>query len=396
MRNQVKNNFIKLVGLVKSTGKTFGALLLIAVGAVAFQACSEKTVANSESTEAEQLPVTRLQTIDTVISYNYVADIQALKNVEIRARVHGFIEEIRVDEGGFVRKGQILFKISRAEYEQELAQAKANLVQVKAEVAAAELELKRVKTLVQNDIISETEQSLAQSKLELARAKVEQAKSQIRNAEIKLSYTLVEAPFDGIVNRMPLKLGSLVEQGSLLTIVSDNSGVFAYFNLSESEYLNYQKTLVTKKTLQLDSLELTLADGTRYPYHGKVETIDANISSNTGSIGLRARFPNPAKLLRHGASGRITLLNEADDILVVPQKSVFEMQDRNFVFVLGANNQVHMRSIHIKGRLNKLFIVSEGVKPGETIVVEGVQNLQDGMKIKPVNIGLDSLLREIV
>lgn len=381
---------------VNKIGKLVFLSLVLSILCIGLDSCTEKTVANNENSEAEQLPVTRLQTIDTVIGYNYVADIQALRNVEIRARVHGFIEEITVDEGSFVRKGQILFKISRAEYEQELAQAKANLIQMKAEVAAAELELKRVKVLVINDIISETEQSLAQSKLELAKAKVEQAKSQIRNAEIKLSYTLIEAPFDGIVNRIPLKLGSLVEQGSLLTIVSDNSGVFAYFNLSESEYLNYQKTLVTKKTLHLDSLELTLADGTLYPFHGKVETIDANITSNTGSIGLRARFPNPTKLLRHGASGRITLLNEADDILVVPQKAVFELQDRNFVFVVAPNNQVHMRSVHIKGRMNKLFIVGAGVKPGETIVVEGVQNLQDGMTIKPVNIGLDSLLREII
>lgn len=347
-------------------------------------ACSQNSRAENNSAETLiQLPVTTLSHIDTVVGFNYVADIQALRNVEIRARVNGFLEKICVDEGQLVRTGDCLFRLSTAEFEQELQQAKANLLQVKSEAVAAELEVKRVQQLVENNIISKTELELAQSKLALAEAKIEQAKALVSNAKIKLSYTEINAPFEGIIDRIPLKQGSVIEQGSLLTSVSDNSSVFAYFNLSESEYLNYRKILQAKNTLQEDSLSLTLADGSRYPYYGKIETIEADISSTTGSIAFRARFPNPKGWLRHGATGRVTLFNENENVLVIPQKAVFELQDKNYVFVLAKDSVVHMKPIRYRARLGNFYIISEGLAPGETIVIEGLQNIQDGMKIRP-------------
>lgn len=338
------------------------------------------------------LPVANVLVKDTNLYREYVADIQAVQNVELRARVQGFLEQIYVDEGQEVKKGQILFKINDEEYRAELAKATANLESAIAEAKASELEVDRLKVMVEKKVLSKTELSVAQAKLKAVNAKIEEARWAKSNAELRLSYTSVRAPFNGIIDRIPFKVGSLIDHGTLLTTASDISEVFVYFNVSEGEYLEYVKTRVNQTEGENNLVNLMLADGSPYPYDGSIETMEGEFRASTGSIAFRARFPNPHSLLKHGATGKIRLANTLNDAIMIPQKAVFEIQDKNFVFVVDSTNQVRMRNFIPKTRFSYYYIVESGLKSGDRIVFEGIQEIRDGMRIIPKQVGIDSLI----
>jgi membrane fusion protein (multidrug efflux system) len=338
------------------------------------------------------LPVTKLIATDTMLYKSYVANIQAVQNVEIRARVSGFLEKIYVDEGEEVEKGQLLFCISDAEYTAELARAKAALSNVIAEAKAAELETGKVKLLVEKKVVAATELDVAEARLAAAKARIDEARSAEANAQRRLSYTNVRAPFDGVLDRIPLKTGSLINEGSLFTTLSDTRQVYAYFSVSETEYLRYKKSLA-KGENAYRKVRLELADGAGYSHTGLIETVEGEFEQNTGSIAFRARFPNPGKLLKHGASGKVKLTSELEGVVIVPQKAVFEMQDKNYVFVVDKENRVKMKSFHPQTRIAHFYVVESGLEPGERVVCEGVRNIRDGMVIKPRPVAMDSLLR---
>jgi RND family efflux transporter MFP subunit len=353
--------------------------------------CSSKKEGSSDS-EVPTLPIITVQQKDTVMETDYVSDIQAVKNVEIRSRVAGFLEQIFVDEGKEVRKGQPLFQINDLEFKTELAKAKANVSNANAEAKAAELEVDRTKILVDKNIISKTEYDLAIAKLKAAKAKIEEALSSQKSAETKLSYTFIRAPFDGVIDRIPFKTGSVIDAGALLTTLSDIKQVYAYFHISENEYLQYKKSL-TKGPQQNKPLQLILADGSVYPQMGTIQTIDGEFNDNTGAISFRAMFPNPSKLLRHGASGKVRLISAINNAVIIPQKAVFEIQDKNYVFIVGNDEKVTMRSFIAKRRIAQYYIVDNGLLPGEKIVLEGVQGIREGTKINPVIVNADSMMR---
>lgn len=332
--------------------------------------------------EPEQIPVVRLAHSDTTLYTGYVADIQAVQNVEIRAKVDGFLEKILVDEGAVVKKGQPLFLINQSEYINAVARTEAQLANAAAEENAAQLEVARVRTLAEKNVVAASELKLAEAKLLASQAKVKEAKSAHDLANMQLSYTSIRAPFDGIVNRIPLKTGSLVNSGTLLTTISDNKSVYAYFNVSEIEYLQLRRKEQGAFS-DSASVSLVLADGTTYPHKGKIETVEAEFDETTGSIAFRAVFPNPTRLLKHGATGRVSLSNAANNIVLVPQKSVFEIQDKHFVYVLDGNNQIRQKSFKPARRVAQYYIVGEGLNAGDTIVYEGIQSLRDGMTINP-------------
>ncbi|NSL90595.1 efflux RND transporter periplasmic adaptor subunit [Chitinophaga sp. Mgbs1] len=342
--------------------------------------------------DLKSLPVTRLIAKDTTLHRSYVTDIQAVQNVEIRARVNGFLDKIYVDEGQEVKKGQLLFGINDAEYRTELSKAKAVLSNMVAEAKAASLELERVTLLVDKKVVAASELDVANARLAAAQAKIDEARSAAGNAEMRLSYTSIRAPFDGIIDRIPLKKGSLISEGTLLTTVSDTREVYAYFNVSETEYLQYSKA-IARGDNSYRQVQLVLADGSDYNHPGKIETMESEFEENTGSIAFRARFPNPGKLLKHGASGKVRLTTEMDSAVIIPQKAVFEMQDKNYVFVVDAANKVTMRNFEPQARFSHFYIVKSGLKPGERIVCEGVRNIRDGISIAPRTVPMDSLLR---
>jgi len=339
-----------------------------------------------------ELPVLTLSAKDTVLQTAYVADIQALKNVDIRSRLKGFLEKIYVDEGMPVKKGQILFKINDEEYRVALTKAKAALSNAQADAVAVRVEVGRVKMLVDKNVISPSELEVTKSKLKADQAIIDEARSNVQSALNHIAYTNIRAPFDGIIDRIPLKAGSLIEEGALLTSISDISSVYAYFSFPENEYLQYQRT---KNKLQQEGnnvVKLVLADGSHYAYNGNIETIESEIEQTTGSIDLRAKFPNPNKLLRHGASGKVYIPTKIEDAVLVPQKSVFEIQDKSYVYLVDKANKLHMKNFMPLTRFSEYYIVKSGLSSGEKILYEGAQNVREGMTIKPEPISESQML----
>ena len=369
--------------------------LVVLAGWITGCTVTSKESSPEDGKEVNEIPVTELKTSRTDLYREYVGDIHAVKNVELYARVDGYLEQIYVDEGKEVRKGQVLFRINNEEYVAELSKAKANLQSIIAEAKAAELEVNRLKLLVEKKVISKTELDVANARAAAANARIEEARSAQSNAALRLSYTTIKAPFDGVINRIPLKVGSLIDEGTLLTTVSDASSVYAYFNVSENEYLEFVKASGTNPGNQQRMVDLTLADGSTFAQKGKIETMEGEFDEGTGSIAFRAKFANPGKLLKHGSTGTIRLANTIEDALLVPQKAVFEIQDKNFVYVVGKDNKVKMQSFVPKTRFGHFYIVQSGLQAGDKLVYEGVQALKDGAKINPRYVSPEGVAMEI-
>ena len=366
-----------------ATTRSIYKWLLVITIPVYITGCTANSQDNQEQTQTiAQLPVVTLTARDTVLETPYVADIQAVRNVEIRARVKGFLEKIYVDEGKSVTKGQLLFKISDEEYRVMLSKAKAALSNAIAAARGTEVEAERIKLLVDKKVISKSELEVALAKLSADKATIEEAKSSVQSAENHLAYTNIRAPFDGIVDRMPLKAGSLIDEGTLLTDVSDISEMYAYFSFPENEYLRYQRA--ERNKVSDPNVKLVLSDGSAYQHGGKIETIEGQIEQSTGSIDFRAKFPNPNKLLRHGATGKLFISSTVDSVILVPQQSVFDVQDKSYVYVVDKNNMLHMQSIAPVTRLAHYYVVKDGLKHGDKIVYEGTQSARDGMVIQPI------------
>lgn len=342
----------------------------------------------------DSFPVTTLIKIDTSTHTDYVADIHAIQNIEIRARVAGYLEKIYIDEGAHVNQGQLLFSINNKEYLEELAKAKALYKSSVADVDAAELELKNANQLAEKKIISNTEVALAKNKLEAQKAKMDEAQAHQSYVQIKLSNTEIKAPFKGVLNRIPHKVGSLIDEGTLLTTLSEYDEVYAYFDVSEKEYLRYAKT-IKSDSVHSREVSLILADGSEHPYKGKIETVEAVIDASTGNIAFRAKFPNPEKIVKHGASGKVRLNKKFTDVIVIPQKSTFEIQDKLYVYVIDNNNKIQQRNIEYLARLPHLFIISKGVNVGEKILYEGIQNVRPDMVIKPQEHKMKDIIIEL-
>lgn len=331
---------------------------LSAVSALALlQGCKKEKPA--EEPPAHYL-ATRPVTIDTSYEKQYVAEIRSVRNIEIRAQEKGFLDQIPVDEGRSVSAGQLLFRIMPKEFEAEVQKADA-------EVRAAGIELENTTALAAKNIVSKNEQAMAQARLDKAKAELAQAK-------LHLSFTEIRAPFAGVLDRIPKKLGTLVEEGELLTTLSDNARVLAYFNVSEPEYLAYRRSAGDRGR---QKVALVLADNSRYPHQGEVETVEGEFDHETGNIAFRATFPNPDRLLKNGETGKVLLTVPYSKALVVPQKATFEIQDRTYVFVIDAQHKVHSRLITVIGRLPDLYIVGSGVTADDQILLEGVQKVKD-------------------
>ncbi len=340
-------------------------------------ACRKNDFVGSVSTET--FPVTNPLVADTSYTVEYVANVHSVRNIELRARISGYLDRIYVDEGESVRKGQLLFSINGQEYREELSRATAMLKSAIADAKAAEVDLANVSRLVSESIVSEPELAIAQSKYDAFLAKVEEARAMEASARLRLSFADIRAPFDGIIDRFPNRQGSLIQEGDLLTVLSDNSQVFAYFNVSEREYLEY---VFGREERGEDIVELVLADGRIYPFEGKIETVEGTIG-NTGNIAFRARFDNPQGIIKHGASGKVRLRRPVREALIVPQKSTFEIQDKTFVYIVDDDNIVRMRRVVPRFRLTHIYVLASGLSPGDRILYEGIQRVSDGQSITP-------------
>ncbi|HEY8432390.1 MAG TPA: efflux RND transporter periplasmic adaptor subunit [Sandaracinaceae bacterium] len=318
----------------------------------------------------EELPrfeVTTPLRQDTEITREHVCQIRAIRHIEVRALEEGYLQEIFVDEGQHVEEGQRLFQIMPLVYQAELARSAA-------EVRRAQIELATTRTLREGNVVSENE-------LELARANLERVVAERNLARAHLRFTTLEAPFAGLVGRLHVRRGSLVERGELLTVLSDNSELWVYFNVSEAEYLAYRRA---NRGEEPPHVRLRMANGELFDQTGVIQTIEAEFNSETGTIAFRAGFPNPDGLLRHGETGEILLTTPLPGALQIPQRATYDVLDRKFVFVVDEDGVVHAREITVSAELPHVYVVAEGLEENDRILLEGLRKVRDGDRIEPV------------
>ncbi len=319
---------------------------------------------HGESSKAVNFLVTSLLKKDTAIVRDYVCQIKSIQHIEIRALEKGYLQKIFVDEGKFVKKGQLLFQIMPLLYQAEMQKAKA-------EAEFAQIEYENTRQLADSNIVSKNE-------LGMAKAKYDRAKAELSLAKVHLGFTQIRAPFSGIIDRFHVRLGSLVEEADLLTNLSDNKKMWVYFNVPEAEYLDYQTHI---KKDSLIKVKLLMANNQMFEYPGVVETIEADFNNETGNIAFRATFQNPHELLRHGETGNVQISLPYKNALIIPQKATFEVLEKKFVFVVDKDSIVRQREISIAAEMPDLYILKSGLGPNEKILLEGLRKVHDREKI---------------
>ncbi len=332
----------------------------------------------AEKATSDTFLVTNPLIKDTLITKEYVCQIHSISHIELRALERGYLQNIYVDEGQFVKKGQLMFQIMPMVYKAEMERAHA-------EANYAEIEYINTKQLAEKNVVSQNE-------LALTKAKFNKAKAELALAQVRLGFTEIRAPFDGFMDRFQVRQGSLLDEGDLLTTLSDNSQMWVYFNVPEAEYLDYQTKMMNDKKLKV---KLLMANQEIYDYDGIVETIEADFNNETGNIAFRATFPNPKKLLRHGETGNIIVNVPMKKAMIIPQKATFEVLDKKYVYVLDKDNIIHSRKISIISELPDLYIIKPKLKPNDKILLEGIRKVTDHQKIKFKIASPDKVLQEL-
>lgn len=353
------------------------SLILASLGAIL---CLASCTSKKEEEKKEQVTflVTSPLKKDTVVLANYVCQIRAIQHIELRALEKGYLQKIYVDEGKFVKQGQLMFQIMPAMYNAELtkAEAEANFV---------EREYLNTKSLADSNIVSKNE-------LALAKAKLNKAKAEMAIAQVHLSFTSIKAPFSGIMDHFLVRLGSLVNEGDLLTTMSDNSKMWVYFNVPEAEYLNI-KTNQNKEDLL--HVKLLMANNQMFKFPGIVQTVEADFNNETGNIAFRATFPNPEGLLRHGETGSIVVSQPLKSAIIIPQKATFEVLEKKYVYVVDKNNVIRSREIKIAAELPNIFVVQSGLKIDDKILLEGLRQVSENQKIQYKFVQPDSVISHL-
>jgi membrane fusion protein (multidrug efflux system) len=334
--------------------------------------CSDKTVKNEEQTYLVVNPIIK----DTTYEREYAATINSFQNVEIRSKVKGFVEDIYLDEGQKVKKGQILFTLNSKEYEQHVHKAEAAIQSTLAELRASEIEVENTKKLFDKNIVSKSELDLITTKVNINKAKANEARVAKEQAILHVEFTKIKAPFDGIINRIPNKKGSLIDEGALLTTISNNESVFAYFSVSEIDYLDYVQSKSKNNTVTL-----SLANNSIYPYKGTIETTETEFNKETGNIAFRAKFSNPERLLKEGGTGKILVKKLYKNAIIIPQKSTFEVQGNIYVYLVDKNNKAYSKKINPINRLSNYFVLDKDLTKEDKIIYEGIQSIKTGDKV---------------
>jgi membrane fusion protein (multidrug efflux system) len=324
--------------------------------------CQSKN--NETETEERSYSVTNPLVKDTTTIKDYVCQIHSIQHIELRALEKGYLQNIYVDEGQYINKGQLMFQIMPALYKAEAQKAAAEAEYVR-------IEYLNTKALADSNIVSSNE-------LALARAKYDKALAVLELANVHLSFTEIRAPFSGIMGRFNVRLGSLLDEGELLTELSDNSEVWVYFNVAEAEYLNYS-TKIDPNNLQ--KVKLLMANNEIFKHEGVIGTIESDFNNETGNIAFRATFPNPDGLLRHGETGNIKIPTVINKAIIIPQKATFEILDKKYVFVVGDDNLVTSRSIEIEKELPHIYIIKDGLSKDDKILIDGLRTVKNGDKI---------------
>lgn len=338
------------------------SLFIIAPILLALSSCAHH---EEEHEEQSIFLVTSPVQRDTLVYKEYVGQVRSASHIELRSQERGYLEKIFVDEGQFVQKGQLLFKIMPAIYQAEVEKAKA-------EMNYAEIEYSNTKSLADNNVVSPNE-------LALAKAKLNKAKAELALAQTHLGFTEIRAPFNGIMDRFQKRLGSLIDEGELLTTLSDNSKMWVYFNVPEVEYLNYVKKA---KEQRKQSVLLQMANKEMFDVTGIVETIEADFNNENGNIAFRATFSNPKGILRHGETGNIMMPVSLKNAILIPQKATFDVLDKKYVYVVDGNGLLTARQITIEQEMPHLYVIGSGLEPRDKILAEGLGKVKNNEKIK--------------
>ena len=366
------------------TKKLLFGLMVGFIATICFTGCEEKTTTTKRSSREYNAMI--LHTTSRKLSSTYSATIRGKQDVDIRPKVQGYITDIKVKEGSVVRNGQTLFVIDQVPYQAALATAEANVDVAKAQVDAAELSATSKEKLFEQNIISDFDLRMARTTLASAKAQLAQARANELTASNNLSYTLVKSPVDGVVGTLPFRVGTLVSPSDAtpMTSVSDNSEMYVYFSLSESQVLSLKRQYgALENALQeMPMVELQLSDGTIYSEKGRIEAISGIIDPTTGSVTIRAKFPNKKRLLLSGGSGTIILPHRQEGCVVIPQHATFEVQDKVYAYKV-ENGIAKAKIIGVFEISNgKEYIVESGLMEGDTIIVEGIGLLRDDTPVK--------------
>lgn len=334
---------------------------------ILFSGCHHEEAEHEEKEEGAQMIVTTPIKRDTIVTREYVCQIHSCRNIELRAVERGYLQSVFVKEGQLVKEGDPMFKILPLVYQAELTSAEA-------EAQVSKVEYENTKRLTESKVVSDKE-------LAISKAKWEQKVAVVNLAQAHLGFTNINAPFSGLMDRLRLRNGSLVDEGDLLTTLSDNSEMWVYFNVPEAEYLDYMSEVQPDERKKV---ELVMANGKIFNQPGKVNVIEAEFNNQTGTIPFRADFANPDRLLRHGETGNIRMNKMVKNALLVPQKATFEILDHHYVFIVGKDDVLTQQRIHISEELEDVFIVSEGLTDKDKIVLEGVRQAKSGAKAEYV------------
>jgi membrane fusion protein, multidrug efflux system len=350
----------------------------------------------------KEYPVIAVKAQSTQLFKDYPTKLQGQQTVEIRSKISGYIEQILVDEGAVVKKGQVLFRLNANDIQAMVRSAEALVKVAEADVNIAEVNLEKTKPLVEKNIISKFDLQSAESTLKSKKAQLAQAGANLENAKANLQYTFISSPAEGTIGTFPFRVGSLVSSSTIepLTTISNTVNMYAYFSFNEKEFLKITKGLEGKnlqeKFTRLPVVSLILADNSVYDKTGRIETASGLIDQQTGSVNVRASFPNPEGLLRSGGSGLVRIPQYIDSAIIIPQKTAYELQGKHFVYVLGAGSKVHSTEIEVlTGNLKVSYVVTSGLKAGDQVVLEGIASLRNDAEIKPKLVEAGSLSENI-
>lgn len=352
-------------------------VLLVIAG---FASCGKSAGAEGMAPQKQEVDFFEAITITGEVEKKYPGVIEGSVNVDIKAQVSGYLEAIYVKEGQYVTKGQPLFKIKGDVYAEQVNSSRAAYKSALANQANAKLEVEKIRPLVEGKVYTEIQLKTAQANLDAVTAQVAQAKAALGSSQLNADFSLIKAPVSGYIGRIPNRIGNLVTATDTvpLTSLSEIDNVFVYFSLSEADYLIYTKNLKSNSFTSL-----IMADDSMYEHKGKLEVASGNIDRTTGTISLKAIFPNPKKQLRSGGSARIILNNSLSAVISVPMASVKDLQDKFFVYVLKANNKIAMVPIQIAGNSGTDYFVSDGLKAGDKIAINNIDVLSDSMEVVP-------------
>lgn len=348
----------------------WAALMCAGLLALTLSSCDHKDEhakdghhAEEAEEEESQLVQTKPIRRDTVITRDYVCQIRSCRNIEIRALERGYLEVVNVKEGQFLKEGDLMFSILPRVYNAVVKRAEA-------EAQVARVEYENTKRLLASNVVSDKE-------LTMAKAKLDQKLAEVNLSQTHLGFTTIKAPFSGLMDRLRLRNGSLVEVGDLLTTLSDNSEMWIYFNLPEADYLEYASHKQSEESKQVS---LVMANGKLFDQKGRVNVIEGEFNNKTGTIPFRADFPNPKGLLRHGETGNIRMQRTVKNALLVPQKSTFELGGDHYIYSVSKDDVIKQAKIEVAEELEDLYVVSSGLAEEDRIIFEGQRQVHDGEK----------------